>query len=376
VAARRGDLRIVEAAPPGASRIHHPGPPGPGAALETTDLAENALIVGGTGSFGRTMLDRILSETDHCVTVFSRDEEKQHALRTKLQSDRVRFHIGDVRNLKSVTTAMQGIDYVFHAAALKQVPSCEFFPMEAIQTNIIGSQNVIDSAIQCGVKKAVFLSTDKSVFPINAMGMTKALMEKLVLARVRTDPDCPTVLCIVRYGNVLGSRGSVVPAFIDRIVRGEPISVTNPDMTRFLLTLPDAVRLVDLALEVGRPGDIFVKKAPASTVGDLARAMIEIFDRDVGINVIGERVGEKLYETLASAAEVSRAENLDEYFRIPQEVVSLNYEVYFDVGSGAASTTCDYHSHNTNRLERDELNKLLLSLPIVKQGLRRAGRMS
>jgi UDP-glucose 4-epimerase len=339
-------------------------------------LAENALIVGGTGSFGRTMLDRILSETDHCVTVFSRDEEKQHALRTKLQSDRVRFHIGDVRNLKSVTTAMQGIDYVFHAAALKQVPSCEFFPMEAIQTNIIGSQNVIDSAIQCGVKKVVFLSTDKSVFPINAMGMTKALMEKLVLARVRTDPDCPTVLCIVRYGNVLGSRGSVVPAFIDRIVRGEPISVTNPDMTRFLLTLPDAVGLVDLALEVGQPGDIFVKKAPASTVGDLARTMIEIFDRDVGINVIGERVGEKLYETLASAAEVSRAENLDEYFRIPQEVVSLNYEVYFDVGRGTASTTCDYHSHNTNRLERDELNKLLLSLPIVKQGLRRAGRMS
>lgn len=332
-----------------------------------------ALITGGTGSFGQTMLKHLLEEGYETVRVFSRDEEKQHTLRTTLNDKRVEFFIGDIRNKDRLASAMKGVDHVFHAAALKQVPSCEFFPMEAVMTNITGSENVMNAALDNGVAKVVLLSTDKAVFPINAMGMSKAMMEKLVAAHARLEPASATTFSVVRYGNVMGSRGSVIPLFIARMLAGQPLTVTNPEMTRFLLPLPQTVQLVDHAFRHGRSGDIFVRKAPASTVGTLAEAMLDLFHSKVGIKVIGDRHGEKLYETLATASELHRSEDMGDYLRIPVDTRDLNYELYFNKGDVDELSSEDYHSHNTTRLDHAQTKELLLSLPIIREGMRQAG---
>lgn len=334
---------------------------------------KTALITGGTGSFGKTMLLHLLSLGYDKVRVLSRDEEKQHTLRTQIEDERVDFYIGDIRDLSQVTQAMRGINYVFHAAALKQVPSCEFFPIEAVRTNVIGSENVMAAAIAAGVSKCVMLSTDKAVFPVNAMGMSKALMEKLVGSRVRLDPDCKTIFSVVRYGNVMGSRGSVIPLFIDQIQNGKALTVTEPSMTRFLLPLPQTVALVEHAFEHARPGDLFVRKAPATEIGTLAQAMLELFESDVGTKVIGERHGEKLYETLASAAEMLRSEDMGDYIRIPLDTRTINYSLYFNVGHEASVAVEDYHSHNTEQLDLAQTKQLLLTLPIVRDAMARRG---
>ena len=330
---------------------------------------KTALITGGTGSFGQTMLNRLREQGYSKIRVYSRDEDKQHSLRTKLADDRVEFYIGDIRNRERLAVAMLGIDHVFHAAALKQVPSCEFFPYEAVQTNIIGSENVMEAAISNGVEKVVMLSTDKAVFPINAMGMSKAIMEKLVAAKARLDPDCKTIFSIVRYGNVTGSRGSVIPLFIDKIMAGQPLTITDAAMTRFLLPLPQTIQLVEHAFEHAKQGDLFVRRAPAASVGDLAQAMLEIFDSDVGTKIIGERHGEKLYETLASASEIRRSEDMGDYIRIPVDARNLNYEVYYNQGADDEREVEDYHSHNTHQLDVEGVKTLLLSLPIITQAL-------
>lgn len=336
-------------------------------------MSLTALITGGTGSFGKTMLQHLLERGYDKVRIFSRDEEKQHTLRTALNDSRVEFFVGDIRQRERLAKAMRGVRHVFHAAALKQVPSCEFFPMEAVATNIIGSENVMAAAIENGVDKVVMLSTDKAVFPINAMGMNKAMMEKLVAAHARLDPDCPTTISVVRYGNVTGSRGSVIPLFIARILEGLPLTVTNPEMTRFLLPLPQTVQLVDHAFAHGRAGDIFVRKAPAASIGNIAQAMLDVFRSNVGIKIIGERHGEKIYETLATAAELHRSEDMGDYIRIPVDTRDLNYELYFNKGEENELSGEDYHSHNTRQLDRAETRELLLSLPIVQDGLRQAG---
>ena len=334
--------------------------------------SDRVLITGGTGSFGKTMLLRLLEQGCQHVRVYSRDEEKQHTLRTQLHDDRVEFYIGDIRDRDRMSAAMIGVGHVFHAAALKQVPSCEFFPAEAVRTNILGSENVMDAAIERGVKKVVMLSTDKAVFPINAMGMSKALMEKLVAARARLMPDSSTVFSIVRYGNVTGSRGSVIPLFIDKILAGKPLPITNPEMTRFLLPLPNTVQLVEHAMAHANQGDTFIRKAPATKIGTLAQAMLELFDSKVGTAMIGERHGEKLYETLAPAAEIRRSEDMGEYLRIPIDTRNLNYEVYFEKGEPTEPEIEDYHSHNTEQLDLAGTKELLMSLPIIHEGLRQA----
>ncbi len=333
-----------------------------------------ALITGGTGSFGRTMLNRLLEQKYDKIRIYSRDEDKQHSLRSKINDDRVEFYIGDIRNQDRLRIAMIGITHVFHAAALKQVPSCEFFPNEAVQTNILGSENVMEAAISCGVEKVVMLSTDKAVFPINAMGMSKALMEKLVAAKARLQPDCKTIFSIVRYGNVTGSRGSVIPLFIDKILNDQPLTITNPEMTRFLLPLPQTVQLVEHAFEHANQGDLFVRKAPAATVANLAQAMLEIFKSNVGTKTIGERHGEKLYETLASASEIRRSQDMGDYIRIPIDTRNLNYELYYNKGDAASGEVEDYHSHNTQQLDLAGTKKLLLSLPLVQEGLKRMSK--
>ena len=336
------------------------------------------LITGGTGSFGSAVLRRLLAGEVKEVRVFSRDEKKQDDMRKALKDDRVRFYIGDVRDLASVRECMVGVDYVFHAAALKQVPSCEFYPLEAVKTNILGTENVLTAAIACGVKKVICLSTDKAVYPINAMGMSKALMEKVVIAKSRTSGE--TTLVVTRYGNVMASRGSVIPLFIDQITRGVPLTVTDPNMTRFMMTLDEAVDLVLYAFQHGNSGDIFVQKAPAATVGMLATALKELFRADNPIEIIGVRHGEKLYETLLTREEMARAEDLGRYFRIPPDNRDLNYEKYFSLGnvqlaaasengSGLHSLPQDYNSHNTYRLSLEELKQLLLSVDDVKQAL-------
>ncbi len=331
-------------------------------------MPERVLITGGTGSFGKTMLKELLKSEDIEVRILSRDEEKQDALRNQLRDDRVKYYIGDVRDRESVERAMNGTDRVFHAAALKQVPSCEFFPLEAVRTNIVGSENVVRSAISCGVKSLVCLSTDKAVFPVNAMGMSKAMMEKIAQAAARDiGPDAETIISCVRYGNVMYSRGSVIPLFINQIKSGNPITVTEPEMTRFLMPLRDSVTLVKYAFENAKQGDLFIKKAPASTIMDLVKAITQLMGvPDHPVEVIGWRHAEKLYETLASAQELTSSEDLDEYYRIRMDQRGLNYKSYLSEGIDETIQYEDYHSHNTERLDVEGVKELLLSLPEVK----------
>lgn len=329
------------------------------------------LITGGTGSFGRTMLQDLLFKDCPEIRVFSRDEEKQDMLRNTLRSPNVRYFIGDIRDRESIDRAMAGVDCVFHAAALKQVPSCEFFPLEAVRTNILGSENVIRSAVAHKVKSLVCLSTDKAVLPVNAMGMSKALMEKLVQALARSiGINAHTKLSLVRYGNVMYSRGSVIPLFIQQIKSGKPITITEPKMTRFLMPLRDSVALVHHAFEHARQGDLFIRKAVASTISDLVAALLELFEvPNHPVEIIGWRHGEKLYETLATAQELSQSDDMGDYYRIRMNTRDLNYQAYFSEGDQLTQQIEDYHSHNTSRLNVDEIKDLLLSLPEVQTEL-------
>lgn len=327
------------------------------------------LVTGGTGSFGKTMVQRLLQDGCKEIRILSRDEAKQEEMRLAFNRPELKFHIGDVRDAQAVSKVMRGVDLVFHAAALKQVPSCEFFPMEAVKTNVIGSQNVIDAAVSAGVGGVVCLSTDKAVMPINAMGMSKALMEKVAQASSRQLGPDQTIISCVRYGNVMCSRGSVIPLFIKQIKAGKPLTLTEPSMTRFMLSLQDAIELVGFAFNHARQGDIFIRKAPACTVEQLANALLEIFNSSAGVRVIGMRHGEKIYETLASAEELRRSEDMGDYFRVQCDDRDLNYDKYFTEGDVEEAQTDDYHSHNTHQLDRDELKALLLSLPEVQQEL-------
>ncbi len=324
------------------------------------------LITGGTGSFGNAVLQRFL-HTDHFseIRIFSRDEKKQDDMRRLLNNPKVKFYIGDVRDYRSIEPAVVGVDYIFHAAALKQVPSCEFFPLEAVKTNVLGTENVLDVAIKNKVKKVVVLSTDKAVYPINAMGISKAMMEKVMVAKSRLSSE--TVLCGTRYGNVMASRGSVIPLFIDQIKRGLPITITDPSMTRFMMTLEDAVDLVLFAFEHGHPGDIFVQKSPASTIATLAESLKEMYKSQTNIVNIGTRHGEKLYETLVNREEMAKAENLEYYYRIPADNRDLNYARYFSEGEPDMEKMEEYHSHNTFRLDVKGTKDLLLKLDFINR---------
>lgn len=326
------------------------------------------LITGGTGSFGNAVLKRFLNSDINEIRIFSRDEKKQDDMRHRLQNPKVKFYIGDVRDRRSVDTVMRGVDYVFHAAALKQVPSCEFFPMQAVRTNVIGTENVLDSAVEHGVKNVVVLSTDKAAYPINAMGISKAMMEKVAVAKARSlGSDARTTICCTRYGNVMASRGSVIPLWIDQIKSGKPITITDPGMTRFMMTLGDAVDLVLYAFEHGANGDLFVQKAPAATLEVLAGSLKELYRADTEVKVIGTRHGEKLYETLVTREEMFRSEDMGDYFRIPADARDLNYDKFFVEGQKDMSKVEDYHSHNTRRLDREEMKRLLLKLPEVRE---------
>ncbi len=325
------------------------------------------LITGGTGSFGNAVLEHFLNSELAEIRIFSRDEKKQDDMRMAFNNEKLKFYIGDVREYDSVHDAFIGVDYVFHAAALKQVPSCEFYPMEAVRTNVIGTENVLRAAIAHAVRRCVVLSTDKAVYPINAMGMSKALMEKVVVAKARLcDPD-RTVLCATRYGNVMASRGSVIPLFLSQLERGLPLTVTDPNMTRFLMSLDESVRLVLYAFQHAKPGDIFVQKAPASTVGDLAIALRELLGKSNELKVIGTRHGEKLYESLVSREEMVRAEDLGEYYRIPADSRDLNYAKYFVEGESRISECDDYTSHSTRRLDVAAVKKILAGLAVVQE---------
>jgi UDP-N-acetylglucosamine 4,6-dehydratase len=325
------------------------------------------LITGGTGSFGNAVVARLLTSDFGEIRVFSRDEKKQEDMRLSLKSDKVKFYIGDVRDYDGVHDALRGVDYVFHAAALKQVPSCEFYPMEALRTNVIGAENVMRAAIANGVKRCVMLSTDKAVYPINAMGMSKAMMEKVMVAKSRLCNPEKTVLAATRYGNVMASRGSVIPLFLNQLREGKPLTVTDPNMTRFLMSLDESVDLVLYAFSHARPGDIFVQKAPASTLGDLARALRDLIPSKSEMRVIGTRHGEKLYESLVSREEMARAEDLKSYYRIPADSRELNYDKYFSEGETAISRIDDYTSHNTRRLNVEEVKEVLLKLDLVRE---------
>ena len=324
------------------------------------------LITGGTGSFGNAVLNRFL-DTDHFdeIRIFSRDEKKQDDMRNQLKNDKLKFYIGDVRDYNSVERAMRGVDYVFHAAALKQVPSCEFFPLEATKTNVFGTQNVIDAAGVNKVKKVICLSTDKAAYPINAMGISKALMEKVAVAASRNLNE--TTVCLTRYGNVMASRGSVIPLFLKQIKDGNPITITDPNMTRFLMSLDEAVELVLFAFEHGNPGDLFVNKAPAGTIGDLAQALKELCQADTEIKIIGTRHGEKLYETLCTREEMMKAEDMGDFYRIAADNRDLNYAKYFSEGEQITAKIEDYHSHNTEQLGVESMKKLLSTLPFVRK---------
>lgn len=327
------------------------------------------MITGGTGSFGNTVLKRFLSTEVREIRIFSRDEKKQEEMRIALNNPKLKFYIGDVRDYASIYQAMKGVDYVFHAAALKQVPSCEFYPMEAVRTNVLGSENVMEAAIARGVSRVVMLSTDKAVYPINAMGISKAMMEKFMVAKARMQLEGETVLCATRYGNVMASRGSVIPLFVAQLKEGKPLTVTDPNMTRFLMSLEDSVDLVLYAFQHGKQGDIFVQKAPASTIGDLAQALKELFKKDNPVRVIGTRHGEKLYESLISREEMAKAEDLGGYYRIPADNRDLNYAQYFSEGEEKISHQEDYTSHNTERLNVEQVKALLLKLDYIKEEL-------
>lgn len=330
---------------------------------------QTLLITGGTGSFGHTVLRRFLDTAVKEIRVFSRDEKKQEDMRISLANDKVKFYIGDVRDYDSVSQAMAGVDFVFHAAALKQVPSCEFYPMEAVRTNVLGTENVLNAAIANKVKRVVVLSTDKAVYPINAMGISKAMAEKLLVAKSRSVPMDGTVICATRYGNVMASRGSVIPLFVEQIRKLEPLTITDPQMTRFLMSLEDSLDLVLHAFEHGQQGDIFVQKAPASTLADLAQALKELFDRNATVKIIGTRHGEKLYESLVSREEMAKAEDMGRYYRIPADNRDLNYKKYFVEGEQKISTFDDYTSHNTERLDVDGVKTLLLKLDYIQKAL-------
>ena len=336
--------------------------------------AKTVLITGGTGSFGNAFLQFLRPLGCKEIRIFSRDELKQDNMRTSMGNPALRFYIGDVRDRQSVDGAMQGVDYVFHAAALKQVPSCEFFPMQAVQTNIVGSYNVIESAIANGVKRLVCLSTDKAVYPLNAMGMTKALMEKVMLAAARANSNGTTILTNVRYGNVMCSRGSVIPLFIEQIRYGKPITVTVPGMTRFLLSLSDAIELVAFAFRHGEQGDLFVRKAPASTIADLATALQNLLGAAVPVRIIGMRHGEKIYETLATREELAKGQDMKDYYRIRMDDRDLNYGKFFTEGDVQEATLSDYTSHNTVQLDAEGVATLLKSLPEIQPELTAAGR--
>ena len=327
------------------------------------------LITGGTGSFGHTVLKRFLSKDVNEIRIFSRDESKQEEMRLTLNNNKLKFHIGDVRNYDSLHQAMKGVDYVFHAAALKQVPSCEFYPLEAVRTNVLGAENVMSAAIANHVQRVVVLSTDKAVYPINAMGLSKALMEKFMVAKARMQNEGETVLCATRYGNVMASRGSVIPLFITQLKEGKPLTITDPNMTRFLMSLEDSVDLVLHAYEHGAQGDIFIQKAPACTVADLVQALKELFNKDNPIQIIGTRHGEKLYESLVSREEMARAEDMLRYYRIPADNRDLNYNTYVNDGNERISHFDDYTSHNTERLDVEQVKALLLKLDYIKAEL-------
>jgi len=327
------------------------------------------MITGGTGSFGNAVLQRFLDSDFAEIRIFSRDEKKQEDMRILLKNDRVKFYIGDVRNYDSVYDAMNGVDYVFHAAALKQVPSCEFYPMEAIRTNVLGAENVMRAAIERGVRRCVVLSTDKAVYPINAMGISKAMMEKVMVAKSRLSNPEKTVLCATRYGNVMASRGSVIPLFLSQLQANKPLTVTDPNMTRFLMSLDESVDLVLYAFEHARPGDIFVQKAPASTVGDLAQAMTELLGKETPVQVIGTRHGEKLYESLVSREEMARSDDLGQYYRIAADSRDLNYNKYFIEGETEISELDDYTSHNTRRLDIEGVKETLMRLELIREAV-------
>jgi len=330
------------------------------------------LITGGTGSFGNAVLRRFLHTDIKEIKVFSRDEKKQEDMRIELKNSKVKFYIGDVRFYESIRAAVDGVDFIFHAAALKQVPSCEFYPMEAVRTNILGTENVLNAALMSGVKKVIALSTDKAVYPINAMGISKAMMEKLMVAKARTTDIKKTVLCSTRYGNVMASRGSVIPLFVKQIKEGNPLTITDPNMTRFLMSLEDSVDLVVYAFNNAKQGDIFVQKAPATTIMDLAVAIKELFKADNEIKIIGTRHGEKLYETLLTREEMARANDLGDHYRIPCDERDLNYGKYYTEGEEQLSQTEDYHSHNTRRLNKDEVKEVLKKLPYIQNEMGRS----
>lgn len=328
------------------------------------------LITGGTGSFGNAVLQRFLN-TDHFseIRIFSRDEKKQDDMRKRLNNSKLKFYIGDVRDLASVETVVNGVDYIFHAAALKQVPSCEFFPLEAVKTNILGTDNVLTAAQKSDVKKVVVLSTDKAAYPINAMGMSKALMEKVMVAKSRNLDDSKTIFCGTRYGNVMASRGSVIPLFIEQMKSNKSLTITDANMTRFMMTLEDAVDLVLYAFENGKQGDLFVQKSPAATINVLAQALIELYNSSSSIQVIGTRHGEKLYETLVNREDMLKAEDMGDYFRIPADNRDLNYAQYFSEGNKEVTLYEEYHSHNTLRLDVEGMKQLLFKLPIIRKDI-------
>lgn len=327
------------------------------------------LITGGTGSFGNAVMERFLETDIKEIRIFSRDEKKQEDMRKKYHSDKLKFYIGDVRDQNSVKNAMYGVDYIFHAAALKQVPSCEFFPLEAVKTNVLGTENVLNAAIELGVKKVICLSTDKAAYPINAMGISKAMMEKVFVAKARTIDATQTLICGTRYGNVMASRGSVIPLFIEQIKNGEPLTVTDPNMTRFLMSLEEAVELVVFAFNNAAAGDIMVQKSPASTVGDLALALKELFKADNEIKVIGTRHGEKAFETLLTREEHIVAEDLGGFYRVPADTRDLNYDKYFSEGDKQLTQETEYNSNNTERLSIEEIKQRLLTLDFVRNEL-------
>lgn len=329
------------------------------------------LITGGTGSFGNAVLSRFLSSDIKEIRIFSRDEKKQHDMRVALNNPKVKFYIGDVRDYHSIEVATRGVDYVFQAAALKQVPSCEFFPVEATKTNVLGTENVIKACVANGVKNVICLSTDKAAYPINAMGMSKALMEKVAVAESRNIPGDKTKVCLTRYGNVMASRGSVIPLFIEQLKKGEPITITDPNMTRYLMSLEEAVDLVLFAFQNGEQGDLFVQKAPASTIQDLAEALKRIFKVDNPIKIIGTRHGEKLYETLCTREEMAKAYDLEGFYRVPADNRDLNYGSYFTDGDVKTSALEDYNSHNTRRLNAEEVVEKLMELDYIQEELKK-----